>query len=120
MNLTSDTGTVLAPRDLPTAKASFATKFVNRGELLDLDPQGRTRIRFSLMPEQDAKLLDIRTSSITERIAAIDDFVAAGYEVHLNLSPIVIRDGWERDWGQLLHSLDDELGPAFRPRPPPR
>ena len=36
-------------RDLPTAKASFATKFVNR-ELLDWDPQGRTRVRFSLMP----------------------------------------------------------------------
>ncbi|HYH28839.1 MAG TPA: spore photoproduct lyase family protein, partial [Pseudonocardia sp.] len=30
-------------RDLPTAKASFATKFVNR-DLLGYDPQGRTRI----------------------------------------------------------------------------
>ena len=100
-------------RDLPTAKASFATKFVNR-ELLGLDPQGRTRIRFSLMPERDAKLLDIRTSPVPERIAAIDDFVEAGYEVHLNLSPIVIRDGWERDWAELLARLDDELGPAFK------
>jgi spore photoproduct lyase family protein len=100
-------------RELPTAKASFATKFVNR-ELLDLDPQGRTRIRFSLMPERDAKLLDIRTSSIPERIAAVDDFVAAGYEVHLNFSPIVIRDGWEQDWGELLVRLDDEQGPAFK------
>ncbi len=100
-------------RELPTAKASFATKFVNR-ELLDLDPRGRTRIRFSLMPERDAKLLDIRTSSVPERIAAIDDFVAAGYEVHVNLSPVVIRDGWERDWGELLTRLDDELGPAFK------
>ena len=100
-------------RDLPTAKASFATKFVNR-ELLDLDPQGRTRIRFSLMPERDAKLLDIRTSSIPERIGAVDDFVRAGYEVHLNLSPVVIRDGWERDWGELLTRLDDELGAPFK------
>jgi spore photoproduct lyase family protein len=100
-------------RDLPTAKASFATKFVNR-ELLDLDPQGRTRIRFSLMPERDAKLLDIRTSSISERIAAIDDFVAAGYEVHLNFSPVVLRPGGDRDWAELLTRLDDELGPAFK------
>jgi spore photoproduct lyase family protein len=100
-------------RDLPTAKASFATKFVNR-ELLDLDPQGRTRIRFSLMPERDARLLDIRTSPVPERIAAIDDFVAAGYEVHLNLSPVVIRDGWARDWGELVTRLDDELGPASK------
>src|SRR5690606_12385559 len=81
-------------RDLPTANASFPTKFVNR-ELLGYDPRGRTRIRFSLMPENDAKLLDIRTSTVGERIAAIDDFVEAGYEVHLNFSPVVLRDGWE-------------------------
>jgi spore photoproduct lyase family protein len=100
-------------RELPTAKASFATKFVN-SQLLDLDPRGRTRIRFSLMPEADSKLPDVRTSPIAERIAAIDDFVDAGYEVHLNLSPVVLRDGWARDWAQLLTRLDDSLGAAFK------
>ena len=40
------------------------------------------------------RLLDIRTSSIPERIAAIDDFVEAGYEVHLNFSPISVTEGW--------------------------
>jgi spore photoproduct lyase family protein len=96
-------------RDLPTAKASFATKHVNR-RLLELDPQGRTRIRFSLMPDADARVLDLRTSRVGERIAAVDDFVAAGYEVHLNLSPVVLREGWEADWTTLLQQLDDELG----------
>jgi spore photoproduct lyase family protein len=100
-------------RELPTAKASFATKFVNR-QLLDLDPQGRTRVRFSLMPDADAKVLDVRTSRIAERIAAIDDFVEAGYEVHLNLSPVVLRDGWEADWAALLGHLDDVLAPATK------
>ncbi|WP_252439493.1 spore photoproduct lyase family protein [Pseudonocardia humida] len=100
-------------RELPTAKASFATKFVNR-DLLGYDPRGRTRIRFSLMPDRDSRLLDIRTSSIGERIAAVDDFVEAGYEVHLNLSPVVLREGWERDWAELLTRLDDELGAAAK------
>jgi spore photoproduct lyase family protein len=100
-------------RELPTAKASFATKFVNR-RLLDLDPQGRTRVRFSLMPDADAKVLDVRTSRNAERIAAIDDFVQAGYEVHLNLSPVVLRDGWEADWAALLGQLDDVLAPATK------
>ncbi len=104
---------VTAFRGWPTAKAAFATKFVNR-ELLSLDPQGRTRIRFSLMPESDSKLLDIRTSSIAERIAAIDDFVEAGYEVHVNFSPVVLRPGWEDDWAALLQQLDAGTGPAFR------
>jgi spore photoproduct lyase family protein len=100
-------------RELPTAKASFATKFVNR-ELLALDPRGRTRIRFSLMPEADSRLLDIRTSPIDDRIAAIDDFVEAGYEVHLNFSPVVLRDGWLADWTALLQRLDETLSAASR------
>ncbi|MFC8042873.1 spore photoproduct lyase family protein [Nocardia sp. NPDC057353] len=104
---------IAAFRGWPTAKASFATKYVNR-ELLALDPRGRTRIRFSLMPEADAKLLDLRTSPIRERIAAIDDFVAAGYEVHVNFSPVVLRAGWERDWAELLEQLADGTGPAFK------
>ncbi|HVM26479.1 MAG TPA: spore photoproduct lyase family protein [Mycobacteriales bacterium] len=97
----------------PAAKASFATKHVNR-DLLDWDPRGRTRIRFSLMPQADARLLDLRTSRIAERIAAIDEFVDAGYEVHVNLSPVVVRDGWLADWVELLDQLADGTGDAFK------
>ncbi|MGY1778809.1 spore photoproduct lyase family protein [Geodermatophilus sp. SYSU D01036] len=100
-------------RELPTAKASFATKYVNR-QLLDLDPRRRTRIRFSLMPDADSRVIDVRTSRVAERVAAVDDFVEAGYEVHLNLSPVVLRDGWEADWAQLLRQLDDTLSPAAK------
>lgn len=99
---------VAAFRGLPTAKASFATKFVNP-DLLALDPRGRTRVRFSVMPPADARLLDIRTSPVPERIAAAADFLDAGYEVHFNLSPVVLRPGWERDWADLLTRLDDVL-----------
>ena len=99
---------VTAFRDLPTAKASFATKQVNR-DLLDYDPRGRTRIRFSLMPAATARLLDVRTSAVGERIRAVDDFVAAGYEVHLNLSPVVVHEEWLREWEELLRELDDVL-----------
>ncbi|NED21254.1 spore photoproduct lyase family protein [Streptomyces sp. SID9913] len=99
---------IAAFRGLPTAKASFATKFVNP-DLLALDPQGRTRVRFSLMPADDSRLLDLRTSPIAERIAAAADFLDAGYEVHFNLSPVVLRDGWQPDWTELLTHLDDVL-----------
>nr|WP_220447594.1 hypothetical protein [Nonomuraea diastatica] len=65
------------------------------------------------MPAADAKL-DIRTSPVTERIAAINDFVAAGYEEHVNLSPVVIRDGWLESWAELLEQLDDALNAEAR------
>ncbi|GAA3487340.1 spore photoproduct lyase family protein [Streptomyces cremeus] len=99
---------IAAFRTLPTAKASFATKFVNP-DLLALDPRGRTRVRFSVMPSADARVLDIRTSPVAERIAAAPDFLDAGYEVHFNLSPVVLRPGWQRDWADLLTHLDDVL-----------
>lgn len=95
-------------RRLDNAKASFATKFVNR-DLLDYDPQGKTRIRFSLMPQRIAKTVDVRTSPMSERIGAVNDFVAAGYEVHLNFSPIILYEGWLKDYADLLSEVDDTL-----------
>ncbi|MFJ6700369.1 spore photoproduct lyase family protein [Streptomyces sp. NPDC091272] len=99
---------VRAFREWPAAKASFATKFVNQ-DLLRLDPRGRTRIRFSVMPPDDSRLLDIRTSPVPERLAAAADFLDAGYEVHFNLSPVVIRPGWKEAWDTLLRTMDDVL-----------
>lgn len=99
---------VAAFRTIPNAKGSFATKLVNR-DLLSYDPQGRTRIRFSLMPEAVSKVLDVRTSPIAERIAAIDDFVEAGYEVHLNFSPVVVHEGWQPEWQALFAEIDDTV-----------
>jgi spore photoproduct lyase family protein len=97
----------------PGAKGSFATKFVNR-ELLDWDPRGGTRVRFSLMPREMSRRLDLRTSPISERIAAIDDFVAAGYEVHLNFSPVVLHEGWYDEWRDLLREIADVVSPPAR------
>ncbi|MER7764468.1 spore photoproduct lyase family protein [Streptomyces sp. NPDC097619] len=99
---------IRAFRKWPTAKASFATKFVNP-DLLALDPRGRTRVRFSVMPPEDSRLLDLRTSPVRARLEAAADFLDAGYEVHFNLSPVVLREGWERAWGELLGAMDDLL-----------
>ncbi len=95
-------------RTLPNSKATFATKFVNR-ELLDYEPQGRTRIRFSLMPPEISKLVDVRTSRVEERVMAINDFVGADYEVNVNFGPVILTDGWREDYAELFSLLDDTL-----------
>ena len=100
-------------RLLPNAKATFATKFVNR-DLLDYDPQRKTRLRFSLMPQRMSRLVDVRTSPIDERIATVNNFVAAGYEVHLNFSPVIIYDGWQHDYEELCKQVDDTLNDASK------
>lgn len=93
---------------LGNAKACFATKFVNPNMLL-YEPRKRTRIRFSLMPSNVSRVVDVRTSPIYDRISAINEFVAAGYEVHINLSPVIIYNGWEDDYADLLTEIDDTL-----------
>jgi spore photoproduct lyase family protein len=111
--------TVARFRRLPNAKASFATKFVNPA-LLAYDPRGRTRVRFSLMPPRAAAVLDVRTSPMRDRIAAGERLRGAGYEVHLNFSPVVVYDGWLDDYRRLLRDVDDALSPAARRSSPAR
>jgi spore photoproduct lyase len=100
-------------RELPNAKATFATKFVNR-DLLDYDPRGKTRLRFSLMPPKTSRLVDVRTSPVERRIAAIDDFVEAGYEVNVNFGPVIFKDGWLEDYAELFGMLDAAISPAAK------
>ena len=92
-------------RDHPLAMGSFATKYVN-SELLTFNPQGKIRIRFSLMPEKWRKILEPNTSSIIERLDAIDYFVIAGYEVHLNFSPVIVHDNWLDEYRELFELIN--------------
>jgi spore photoproduct lyase family protein len=104
---------IAAFRSMPNAKASFATKHVNRG-LLDYDPQGATRVRMSLMPPDVARVVDVRTTPMRRRIAFMNDLHRAGYEVQANLSPVIVRPGWTEEWRLLLERLGDELDPEVR------
>ncbi|HVF28212.1 MAG TPA: hypothetical protein VM943_08225 [Pyrinomonadaceae bacterium] len=93
------------------AKATFATKTVNDDYWTKFDPQGRTRIRYSLMPQSVARYVDIGTSPMSERIASINNLIEAGYEIHLNFSPIIPYGGevWRHDWVELWREIDDTL-----------
>jgi len=105
--------TVAFFRQHPKAMATFATKFVNR-QLLTYNPQGKTRIRFSLMPPAVSKLVDVRTDPVEKRIEAINDFYEAGYEVHINFSPVIVYEGWLDDYRQLFERLNETLHPKVK------
>ena len=93
-------------RDHPVAMGSFATKYVNPN-LCNFDPQGKIRIRFSLMPQHKSDLHEPSTSKIINRIKAIDAFIDAGYDVHVNYSPIIVYDGWLEDYYDLFNMMND-------------
>ncbi|MEJ2881027.1 spore photoproduct lyase family protein [Pedobacter sp. GR22-6] len=94
--------------ELPNAKLSFATKFINR-EMLDYNPKEKTRIRFSLMPHGISKLVDVRTTPISDRIAAMNDFRRAGYEVNVSFAPVIYYPGWLDDWRKLFDEMNQVL-----------
>lgn len=87
------------------AMGSFATKYVNE-ELLSYNPEEKIRIRFSLMPQIYSDQLEQNTSKITDRINAINDFIKAGYDVHINFSPVIVVDGWLEEYSKLFKEVD--------------
>jgi DNA repair photolyase len=92
-------------------KLTFATKTVNIDPFLNFDPKGRTRIRYSLMPQAVSKYVDIRTSPILDRIDAMNELVEAGYEVHANFSPVIMYGDkqWKKDWVELWQLMESRL-----------
>jgi len=87
------------------AMGSFATKYVNE-KLLEYNPEEKIRIRFSLMPQFYADYLEPNTSSITERLQAVDKFINAGYDVHLNFSPVIVTIGWLQNYKVLFNEVN--------------
>ena len=90
------------------AMGSFATKYVNP-KLLSFNPERKVRIRFSLMPQKYANLLEPNTSSIIDRIKAIDRFISVGWDVHINFSPVIVTEGWEQEYAALFQLVDKNV-----------
>ena len=101
---------------MENAKATFATKTVHDDYWLSLDPKGKTRIRYSLMPQTVARYVDIGTSPISERIKSVDNLIKAGYEVHFSFAPIIVYEGekWKQDWRELWCEIDETLSPQAK------
>ncbi|MCC2644550.1 MAG: hypothetical protein K0R94_328 [Burkholderiales bacterium] len=98
----------------PRAKATFATKYVNN-KMLEFNPDNKIRLRFSLMPQSISEILEPKTSSIQDRIEAINTFINAGYEVHLNFSPIVAYPKWLEDYAVLFKELNNNIDNKYKP-----
>ncbi len=87
------------------AMATFATKYVNP-KLLSFNPEEKVRIRFSLMPQKYSTILEPNTSKIIDRIRAVNDFIEAGYDVHINFSPVIVDEDWLYQYRMLFEGVD--------------
>jgi spore photoproduct lyase len=92
-------------RDHPIAMGSFATKYMNT-KFVNFDPKEKIRIRYSLMPQKYADVLEPNTTSIANRILSAGNLMYNGYDVHFNFSPVIVTDGWLDEYRYLFHMLD--------------
>ena len=65
------------------------------------------------MPQELSDVLEPNTSLISERIDAINDFYYAGYDVHINFSPIIanlgVRPLYEKLFKDIDYYVDDSV-----------
>lgn len=87
---------------------TLATKYIPLN-FLEYNPEGKIRIRFSLMPQSISDKLEPNTTKIIDRIKAVDAFIEAGYDVHLNFSPVVYYDEWLQDYEELFDMCDQYI-----------
>lgn len=98
----------------PKAFGSFATKRVNLN-LLKYNPNRKLRIRFSIMPEPFRQILEPNTSTIIERLEAVKLFYEAGWDVHLNFSPVIAYNKSSELYVELFKLINEIIPDNIKP-----
>ena len=80
----------------------FTTKFDDVADLLTVDHQRRTRVRFSVNAPDLARRFDGGTSPLAGRLAAVRALALAGYPVGLTIAPVMAYPDWRSGYGALL------------------
>ena len=95
-------------KEHPKAKATLATKIIP-DNFLEYNPEEKVRIRFSLMPQSLSTDLEPNTPEIIDRIIAINRFRDAGYDVHINYSPVIYYRDFKKDYLELFDLVDKHV-----------
>ncbi len=93
---------------------TLATKNVNK-LLLKYNANKKIRIRFSMMPQKLSTILEPNTSLIIDRLNAVNDFITAGYDVHLNFSPVIMNANTKDLYEDLFHLVNNTIKDEYKP-----
>jgi spore photoproduct lyase len=98
----------------PYGRLTFPTKFHMVDPLLPLDHQGKVIFRMSVNPQEVIEKIELGTSSLKDRIQAINKMCEAGYPVGLLIAPVILLENWKTLYGKLIEQLADELSPKVK------
>ena len=76
---------------------TFPTKFHMVDPLLNLDHRGKSIFRMSVNPQPIISRIELGTSSLMQRIDAVNRMCDAGYPCGLLIAPVIIMEGWKEE-----------------------
>lgn len=84
----------------------FRTKSANIGNLLSIkNPPKNIIPSWTFNPKRIARSLEHKAPSFRERLLAAKRCQEAGYTVGVRLDPVIIYDGWEKDYREMVEEL---------------
>jgi spore photoproduct lyase len=95
--------------DVRNARLTLPTKFNMIDSLLDIDHGRNVTIRMSLNPQEIIRRVEFRTSSLNERIEAINKLYKAEYDVGILVAPIILMEGYEQMYEDLFKTMAEKL-----------
>jgi spore photoproduct lyase len=98
-------------RQFPNALFEFKTKSDLVEQLLDLDPQGRVMVSWSINPEPVVQREEHKTASLAARLRAAQRCRDAGYKIGLHFDPLLYYPGWEADYEPFVAQVFGALAP---------
>ena len=88
---------------------TLPTKFDMVDGILPLQHNGKIIIRMSVNPEEIINKVEFGTSRLKGRIGAINKLAGAGYKVGILIAPVILVDGWQKLYSDLIKRLNEEL-----------
>ena len=88
---------------------TLPTKFDMVDSLLNLDHKRKVIIRMSVNPNKIIQEIELGTSSLDNRITAVNKLCEADYPVGLLIAPVIMIPNWETLYTELLSKLESKL-----------
>lgn len=83
----------------------FVTKYTDVDNLLGLEHNNNTTIRFSINTDRIISLYEHKTPSFYERINAAYKVLKSGYNIGFIIAPVFLYEGFESDYENLIDSI---------------
>jgi spore photoproduct lyase len=94
----------------PLGRMRVVTKFPGVDSLLNADHRQHTRFRFSVNSRYVIQHFEGKTATFDERIEAAGKIYHAGYPLGFIVAPIMVYDGWEKEYEELFAKLAQTIG----------